>query len=491
MLRHATMIGSETSARHSVDRGTPAQASHPKPRFSGTGSELVSPEDRMAAGRALREDVRRKGHAEWKSGQDRRDAIETLLAGDTGRLRDLVPIRYGRMLQSPFAFFRGAAAVMAADLANTPATGIKVQLCGDCHLSNFGGFATPERNVIFDINDFDETLPGPWEWDVKRLGASLVLAARSIGLNEVRSRDVARSAVRSYRKTLRKFTKMNTLQVWYSRLGSEDFVKLVPKVHRSRIRSRIGKTLARSGTEADIPKLEHTANGDVSIRDTPTQVLHPEKTHVQKFGTAIDKVFGAYRNSLPDDRKLLLGQYRVADAAMKVSGIASVGRRCWIALLASPTNDALFLQFKEAAASVLEPYAGKSSYAHHGQRIVCGQRLIQPASDLFLGWVTVPSSERRRHFYVRQLRDAKIKPLVETFDADMLSVYGKACGQVLARAHAKTGCQFTISGYLGRSDLFDEAVADFAVAYADQTERDHAALKATIRSGRIKAHIEQ
>jgi uncharacterized protein (DUF2252 family) len=379
---------------------------------------------------------------------------------------------------------------MAADLAHTPTTGIEVQLCGDCHLSNFGGFATPERNIIFDMNDFDETLPGPWEWDLKRLAASFVLAARSIGLTEEQGRDVATGAARSYRKSLRQFTRMSTLEAWYARVESEDFVKLVPKAHRSTIRDRVGKALARSGSEVDFPKLAHVIDGEVRIRDAPPQLFHPEMAHVPEFWSDIDSVFEAYRNSLADERRPLLDQYRLVDAALKVTGVASVGRRCWIVLLMSATDDPLFLQFKEAVASVLEPYVGKSHGAHHGQRIVSGQRLMQPASDVFLGWVSVSSAGGQRDYYVRQLRDAKIKPLVETFDAEMLSVYAKACGQVLARAHAKTGCQFTISGYVGKSDQFDEAIADFAVAYADQTERDHAALKAAVKKGKIKVCLE-
>jgi uncharacterized protein (DUF2252 family) len=434
----------------------------------------------------MREKVPRKLHAAWKRAERGRDPIQILRAENLGRLRDLVPIRYGRMLESPLAFYRGAPAIMASDLARTPITGVQVQACGDCHLLNFGGFATPERNIIFDISDYDDTLPGPWEWDVKRLVTSFVLAARSIGLADRQGREAAAIAARSYRKTLRKFTEMSPLETWYARITSEDFINLLPKAHGRTVRGRVGNVLARSGSEIDFPKLAHVIGGQAVIRDAPPQILHPEMTHAPEFWTAIDKVFSAYRDSLADDRRTLLDQYRVVDAALKVVGIGSVGRRCWIALLMSATNDPLFLQFKEAVRSVLEPYAGKSAYAHHGQRVVMGQRLMQPASDVFLGWVSVSSPEGQRQFYVRQLRDAKIKPQVETFDAEMLSIYGKACGRVLARAHAKTGCQSTISGYLGRSDQFDEAMADFAIAYADQTERDYASLKTAVKSGRIK-----
>jgi uncharacterized protein (DUF2252 family) len=455
---------------------------------SGGGPKLVPVESLIAAGKAMREKVPRRLLAEWKRNGRAHDPIQILRAQDAGRLRDLLPIRYGRMLESPFAFYRGAAALMASDLARTPITGVQVQACGDCHLLNFGAFATPERHIIFDISDYDETLPGPWEWDIKRLAASFVLAARSIGLADQQGRDAAATTARSYRKTLRKFTEMNPLETWYARVTSEDFIKSVPKPHRRRVRGRVDKASARSGSELDFPKLAQVIGGQAVIRDAPPQIFHPEMTHAPEFWTAIDKVFSGYRDSLADDRRTLLDQYRVVDAALKVVGIGSVGRRCWIALLMSATNDPLALQFKEAVRSVLEPYAGKSAYAHHGQRVVMGQRLMQPASDVFLGWVSVSSPEGQRQFYVRQLRDAKIKPQVETFDAEMLSIYGKACGRVLARAHAKTGCQSTISGYLGTSDRFDEAMADFAVAYADQTERDYAALKTAVKRGRIKAY---
>ena len=460
-------------------------------RHSIGGTELLPVEDLLAAGKALRDKVPRWAHAEWKRNNRRADPIRILRAGDEGRLRELVPIRYGRMVQSPFAFYRGSAAVMAADLAKTPTTGLRVQACGDCHLVNFGGFATPERNIIFDINDFDETLPGPWEWDVKRLAASFILAARSNGLTEAQGREAAALAARNYRKTLRKFTELNPLEVLYARVTAEDFINSLPKRRRAAVQDRVDKGLARAGSEMDFPKLASMAGGQIGIHDTPPLIFHPEVTHTPEFRKLLDKVFIEYRETLPDDRRVLLDQYRVVDAAIKVVGIGSVGQRCWIALLMSATNDPLFLQFKEAVASVLEPYAGKSVYAHHGQRVVIGQRLMQPTTDVFLGWVTTVVPQGHQKFYVRQLRDAKIKPLVETMDAESLSLYAKMCGRVLARAHAKTGDQATISGYLGSSDQFDEAMADFAVAYADQAERDYAALKAAVRNGKIKVYQEQ
>lgn len=455
----------------------PASAAHP-----------LSPKDRAAIGKALRDKVSRAQHAVWKKGASRPDPIEILHAADVDRMPELVPIRYGRMLQSPFAFYRGAAGVMAADLAATPTIGIRVQACGDCHLMNFGGFATPERNIIFDINDFDETLPAPWEWDVKRLAASFVLAARSNGLSDAKGHDAAEASARSYRKHLSEFAEMHPLEVWYSRVTADDILGLIPPAAQKALRARLDKATEQSGSEMDFPKLAGMVGGKVGIHDAPPLIFHPEQTRAPEFEEILEQVFGSYRQTLAEDRRMLLDRYHIVDAAIKVVGVGSVGRRCWIALMMSESNHPLFLQFKEAVASVLEPYAGNSEYAHHGQRVVIGQRLMQPASDLFLGWVTAENTGKQ--FYVRQLRDAKIKPLVETFDSDMLSIYAKGCGWALARAHAKASNVSAISGYLGTGDQFDVAMADFAVSYADQAERDHAALKTAVRKGRIIAYQE-
>ena len=400
---------------------------------------------------------------------------------------ELIPIRYGRMLQSPFAFYRGAAAVMAADLAVTPITGLRVQACGDCHLANFGGFATPERNIIFDINDFDETLPAPWEWDVKRLTASFVLAARSVGLSDGVGRDAAATCARSYRKHMAEFAEMHPLEVWYARITSEDFLALASPNVRRHAAARVAKAQATRGSDVDFPKLAGLVGGQLGIRDTPPLIYHPQDALSPDFRARVERLFEAYRETLPEDRRALLDQYRGVDAAIKVVGVGSVGRRCWILLLMSESNDPLFLQVKQAVASVLEPFAGKSEYPHHGQRVVMGQRLSQPASDMFLGWTT---SADGSHYYVRQLRDAKIKPLIETFDAEMLRAFAKACGWALARAHAKAGEAAGVAGYLGASDEFDEAMGDFGLAYADQAERDHAALQAAVRKGDIVAFQE-
>ena len=429
-------------------------------------SHSVPADDLVAAGKRLRDTVPRASQGLWKRAKDRADPLELLRASDAGRMAELVPIRYGRMLQTPFTFFRGSANVMAADLAAAPTTGIHVQACGDCHLLNFGGFATPERNIVFDINDFDETLPAPWEWDVKRLVASFVLAARANGLSESAGRDAAVAAARSYRERLRETAEMSPLEAWYARIGLEDFLALVddPDV-RKRVLRRVDKAKDDRASDVDYPKLAEMVGGQVHIKDQPPLIFHPEFTREKGFRDFLDKALADYRETLPDDRRALLDRYRLVDIAIKVVGIGSVGRYCAIGLFMSASNQPLFLQFKQAVPSVLEPYAGKSLYGHAGQRVVMGQRLMQSSSDIFLGWVT---GQQGREIYVRQLRDAKIKPLIETFDRGMLETYGKVCGWALARAHGRASHPWLISGYLGSSDAFDEAMGDFAVAYTDQ-----------------------
>jgi uncharacterized protein (DUF2252 family) len=457
-----------------------------KTALSGGATHVVSRHNRVAIGKALRDKIPRKLHGRWKEAKDRPNPIDILRKSDATRMKELVPIRYGRMLQSPFFFYRGAAGVMASDLAKMPNTGLKVQACGDCHLMNFGGFATPERNIIFDINDFDETLPAPWEWDVKRLSTSIALAARSVGLSDDKASDCAVSSARSYREHMRRFSRMDPLQVWYTDIAARDFIGALSKALRKRVLKHIDKTASRSSAEHDYPKLAGTVGRQIHITDHPPLIFHPEGSRAVEFREAREQIFQLYRETLSDDCRMLLDRYRVVDAAIKVVGIGSVGRRCWIALLMSADNEPLFLQFKEAVESVLETYVGKSAYNHHGQRVVMGQRLMQPVSDIFLGWVTAPNG---RQFYVRQLHDAKIKPLVETFNAEMLDVYARACGWALARAHSKVSeISATISGYLGSSsDEFDEAMGKFALRYADKVERDHAALKAAVRKGTVPA----
>jgi uncharacterized protein (DUF2252 family) len=449
----------------------------------------VPADDLIAAGKRLRDTVPRSSQAVWTRPKDRADPLEILHASDAGRQPELLPIRYGRMLQTPFTFYRGSAAVMAADLATTPTTNVHVQACGDCHLLNFGGFATPERSINFDINDFDETLPAPWEWDIKRLVASFVLAARSNGLSGSAGRDAAVACARSYRERLREVAEMSPLEAWYECISAEDFIGMLDDpADQKRVQRRIEKAQEQQGSEVDYPKLAQMVGGQVQIKDQPPLIFHPEAARAEGFREAVDKALATYRETLSDDRKALLDRYRLVDVAMKVVGIGSVGRYCSIGLFMSSSNQPLFLQFKEAVASVLEPYAGKSLYGHSGQRVVQGQRLMQSSSDIFLGWAT---GLRGNDLYVRQLRDAKIKPLIETFNRSMLELYGKACGWALARAHGRASHPWLLSGYLGTSATFDEAMGDFAVAYADQAERDHAALKAAVSAGTIKVHIEE
>lgn len=464
-----------------------AASRRPRGEEASAGEQPRTFGENLAVGRSLRDVVSRRAHSRWRRDDAKLDPIAILRAGDAGRVPELVPIRYGRMLESPFAFYRGSAAIMAADLGRTPTTGLRVQACGDCHLMNFGGFATPERNILFDINDFDETLPAPWEWDVKRLVASFVLAARSLGLSEDRGKEAVTICARSYRKHMHEYAEMHPLDVWYARITDEDIIRNTPTAQRRRLKARIAKALSQSGSEADFPKLTDVVSGRLSIRDTPPLIYHPELSRAADFRDAVSNFLSAYRATLTADRQALLNEYAYVDAAMKVVGVGSVGTRCWIVLMMSASNDPLFLQLKQAGASVLEPFAGASEFKHHGERVVMGQRLSQPASDMFLGWFTGPEGN---HFYVRQLRDAKIKVLLETFDAEALMSYAKNCGWVLARAHAKAGPSGEIAGYLGGGERFDDAMSEFATAYADQAERDHAALKAAVRKGEIAVFME-
>lgn len=448
----------------------------------------ASATDQAAMGKALRDKAPRLVHGTWHAHANRADPLDILHSADATRVPDLVPLRYGRMLQSPFTFYRGSAGVMAADLSQTPATGIHVQICGDAHLLNFGAFATPERRLLFDINDLDETLPAPWEWDVKRLVASFVLAARANGLSDSDGRDAAITCARSYRLHMRDFAGMNVLQIWHSRVAEEDFLAALPANWQAMLQKRIAKATAHPSAEIVFPKLIETVGEEPRIRDNPPTLFHIDKTVADASMEDMQAALLRYRETLSDDRRVLLDRYRLVDAAAKVVGIGSVGTLCMVGLCLSVAGDPLFLQIKEANASVLEPYAGKSSYSHHGERVVQGQRLMQPASDLFLGWVT---GVRGRHFYVRQLRDVKLAPLVETYDASMLTIYARACGWVLARAHAKAGGPWAINGYLGKGADFEEAMGRFALAYADQAERDHASLTAAVRAGRIDAQPDR
>src|SRR5271169_3847402 len=377
---------------------------HPEPHLS-----LMTLADRKAAGKRLRDRVQREAHAGWRAHAGRADPVGILHAADATRQKELVPLRYGRMLQSPFTFYRGSAGVMAADLAETPATGLHVQVCGDAHLMNFGGFATPERRLLFDINDLDETLPAPWEWDVKRLVASFVLAARANGLSDANGRDAAVACARSYHQKMRDFAAMDVLDVWYARLDDSDVLAMLPQDRKALLSKRIAKATARGSSELVYPKLVEQTGAQTRIHDTPPTIFHADASRAAGDLEMIRGSLPKYRETLAEDRRVLFDRYRLADVAVKVVGIGSVGTLCMVALMMSVADNPLFLQFKEANASVLEAYAGKSVYAQHGERVVQGQKLMQPSSDLFLGWGIGPEG---RHFYIRQLRDVKLSPLV-------------------------------------------------------------------------------
>jgi uncharacterized protein (DUF2252 family) len=438
-------------------------------------------EERVAEGRALRNRVPRHSHANRPRAARGRDPIQLLQRSNAGRLPDLIPIRFGRMLTSPFTFFRGAAGLMAHDLAKTPATGVRLQVCGDCHLLNFGLFASVERRLIFDINDFDDTLPAPWEWDVKRLAASVAVAGRDIGVSDRKVRDLVESCVRSYRVTLRQFSHMSPLDVWYTAMDIETLIEIAPDAATKKQDRAYVKAARRRVVEHVYPRLTAEVGGRPRFVDHPPLIFHSTQDDIEQRSK---EGLVAYRQSLPDERRVLFDRYRLEDFVVKVVGIGSVGTRCYLALLLSEDNDPLILQFKQATQSALEPYAGRSTYDNHGQRVVSGQRLMQSSSDIFLGWARGP---RGYDFYVRQLRDMKFSPSLHSFSTPQLGRYVEACGLVLARAHAKSGDATTISGYLGKCDSFDKAIAAYAITYADQTERDHRALQRAVRSGRVKA----
>ena len=458
-------------------------ATHGRRRARRTA--LPTRAERAAAGRALRDKVSRKSHGDWKLPRDHRDPIRILEKSNRGRLSELVPIRYGRMLHSPFTFLRGSAAVMAFDLAKTPTTGLRVQACGDCHLMNFGLFATPERHLVFDVNDFDETHPAPWEWDLKRLAASFVIAARDNRLPESQARDVVLECIGSYREHMRECSVMTPMEVWYERLDMDTLIEQAPDAEARKVRQQLAKQARQRIIEHLFPKIVLVAGGQHQLVDQPPILVHVAEAD---FEERVHRAVAAYRQSLSDERRVLLDRYRLEDFALKVVGIGSVGTRCYIALLISDESHPLMLQFKEAGRSVLEPYTERSEYDNQGQRVVMGQRLMQSSSDIFLGWVR---GQRGNDFYVRQLRDMKMSIPLEGLTALQLTRYANACGWTLARAHAKSGDASAISGYLGKGDGFDRALARFGAAYADQTERDHAALVKGVRSGRVEALSEE
>ncbi|SRR6266516_3218458 len=439
--------------------------------------------DRRAAGKALRNKVTRSSHAQWSPAVDRPNPVSLLAEQNRTRFAHLVPLRFERMTASPFAFLRGSAAVMAADLAATPVTGIQVQLCGDAHLNNFGIYATPERNQVFDLNDFDETLPGPWEWDVKRLAASIVVAGRTNGFPGDLNRRAVLSCIGSYRQHMWQYSDMRHIDMWYSRIDYASSLQAVRRTFRWWITKQREKSSRRTHVEL-LPKLTQEVDGRVLIKDDPPLLTHLEDEElVHKLSGLVE----AYKATLRDDRQVLLSKYRLVDVAHKVVGIGSVGTQCYIVLLLGrDSTDPIFLQFKEAGSSVLERYLGPSPYANHGERVVCGQRLMQAVSGIFLGWTSLDSID----FYLRQLRDMKLSVDLATLSEEGFIEYGRFCGWALARAHARSGDPALIGGYLGRKDVFDRAIATFAETYADQTERDHAALIAHVQSAQAPVESE-
>ncbi len=432
------------------------------------GTYVQTLKERYAMGKALRRNVSRSCHAHWAPAADRPDPCHLLAEQNRSRLASLVPLRAQRMAVSPFTFFRGSAIVMAQDLASTPVSGIQVQICGDAHLNNFGIYATPERNQVFDVNDFDETLAGPWEWDIKRLGTSIVLAGRSNHFSSEITRQAVLNCVQAYRDHMWKYSTLCYLDAWYSRIDYESSLQFVRRMFHPYLNRQRVKASQRSSLQA-FPKLVTMTDGRYQFKEDPPLISHLHQTElVHRLGELVDE----YKSSLQEDRRILLSKYHVVDVAQKVVGVGSVGTRCYVVLLlGSDTHDPLLLQMKEAQASVLERHLGPSIYPSHAQRVVCGQRLMQAASDLFLGWTRLDSTA----YYIRQFRDMKVSVNIETLSAEGFIEYCRVCGWALARAHARSGDPALISGYLGKgSKSFDCAIAAFATCYADQAERDYA-----------------
>jgi len=462
-----------------------------------TEPKRLSPAERAAQGKAARAAVPRASHAVFDPPADRPDPVALLEEQGRSRVPELVPLRYGRMLASPFSYYRGAALPMAADLAATPASGLTVQACGDAHLSNFGMYASPERKLLFDVNDFDETLPGPWEWDVKRLAASLEVAARDNGFGRKDRRQTVLAAAGRYRTAMRQLAGLNNLDTWYIDVDVQEFQREFTGQMNARQRRAMEAAMAKArahDSKQALDKLCRVQDGQPRIVADPPLVvpimdLLPGQIDRAGMETDLHALVGGYRRTLQSDRRVLLEQYDFADMARKVVGVGSVGTRCWIILmLGRDGNDPLFLQVKEAQASVLSPYLGASEYANQGERVVAGQRLMQAASDIFLGWQrTTGLDGRYRDFYVRQLRDWKFSFPIEAMAPEGLRLYAAVCGGTLARAHARSGDRIAIAAYLGSSDVFDQAIADFAAAYAGQNQRDYDALAQAAASGRVTA----
>jgi uncharacterized protein (DUF2252 family) len=457
----------------------------------------MTPAERRVRGKAARAEVPRESHAQWEPPPDRPDPVALLESQAVNRVQDLVPVRWGRMMETPFTYYRGAALPMASDLASTPATGIIVQACGDAHLSNFGIFGSPERKLLFDVNDFDETVPAPWEWDVKRLAASLEVAARENGFGDKDRRKIVLASAKRYREVMRQLSGEGNLDVWYTQVDMDDFRARFDGLLKDRQRKLIDKGLAKARTRdsmQELGKLTQIEDGQPRIISEPP-VIVPLRDLLGELAGAVDigkelkDLIAKYRRTLQPDRRVLLEQYEFADIARKIVGVGSVGTRCWIILmLGRDDTDPLFLQVKEAEESVLARFAGASRYDNQGERVVNGQRLMQAASDIFLGWQRFAGLDgKTRDFYVRQLRDWKFSVDTAAMIPRGLRLYAELCGLTLARAHARSGDEIAIASYLGASDVFENAIADFSAAYADQNERDFQAFTAAIASGRLVA----
>ena len=485
-------MSTKAKSTAATDREVATQATA---RESGANGKVphLSLAERAARGKAERAEVPRSVHCEWLAPSGHRDPVALLEEQAASRVPELVPIRYGRMLVSPFTFYRGAAYLMAADLAGSQRTGLRVQLCGDAHLSNFGGFAAPDRRLVFDINDFDETLPGPFEWDLKRLVASFAVAGRDLGFPVRQRRGVNLAVTAAYREAMRGLASMPTLDLWYSRVDAEPLVAQFQSTASAKRRKLMEKNLAKTRAKDSLSafsKLTTIVDGEPRIVSDPPLIVPIEDLaggrDIEEFARGVNR---GYRGTLQGDRKHLLERFRYVHAARKVVGVGSVGTRAWIMLMLGRDNDdPLFLQLKEAQPSVLEPFLGKSDYANHGQRVVEGQRLMQAASDIMLGWHRVTGTDNvERDFYFRQLWDQKGSAIIEGMTPKELGAYAEICGRTLARAHARSGDAVMISAYLGSSDALDRALADFAELYTDQNELDYAALSDAVKTGRVTA----
>ena len=487
--------GTKTDPKGVVPGATTSSAAHTHPRKVAH----LSPEERKARGKAARNEVPLERHADFAR-EARPDPIDLLEEQAKTRVPELVPIRYGRMGVSPFTFYRGAALIMASDLAGTPNSGLHAQLCGDAHLSNFGIYGSPERRMVFDINDFDETSVGPWEWDVKRLAASVEIGGRAVGFTDKKRRAAVVAGVNEYRTAMRSFARMPNLELWYAHIDVEqrlpEIKAEIPPARAKVFDKAIAKMKTRDSMQA-FTKLTEMVDGEPRILSQPPLIvplreLVDDPDRREGLEREIAGILRSYRRTLETDRRHLLEEFRFVEAARKVVGVGSVGTRAWIGLmLGRDDSDPLILQAKEAEVSVLERYAGKSPYPNHGQRVVAGQRLMQATSDIFLGWDRMTGIDGvQRDFYFRQFRDWKGSVEIESLLPKGLAIYARLCGWTLARAHARSGDRIAIAAYMGKSDEFEEAIAGFSIAYADQNERDYQAMQAAVKRGRLKEETD-